>query len=74
MHGEGGPEGLPEKEEGSLTMDEYTYKITNSDGVLVLQAKESCRHPREVELDHLENGYTIKLHGRKITKKEVKAE
>ena len=48
------------------------YQIYNSEGALVLQAKESCRHSKAVELDHLEHGYTIKLHGRKITKKEVK--
>ena len=56
-------------------MDEYPYKVINSAGEQVLQAKESCRHSKQVELDHLdhlENGYTIKLHGRKITKKEAK--
>lgn len=52
--------------------DKYPYKVFNSDGVQVLQAKESCRHPKKVELDLLENGYTIKLNGRKLTKKEVK--
>lgn len=53
-------------------MDEYPYKVINSAGEQVLQAKESCRHSKKVELDHLENGYTIKLNGRKITKKELK--
>lgn len=48
------------------------YQVINEQGVLVLQAPESCRHSKAVELDHLENGYTIKLHGRKLTKKEVK--
>lgn len=47
------------------------YQIYNSAGVLVLQAPEECRHSKKVEQDHLENGYTIKLNGRKITKKEV---
>ena len=54
-------------------MDEYPYKVINSDGVQVLEAKESCRHSKKVELDHLENGYTIMLHGRNLTKKEVKS-
>lgn len=53
-------------------MDEYPYKVINGEGVQVLQAKESCRHSKQVELDHLENGYTIKLNGRRLTKKEVK--
>lgn len=52
-------------------MDEYPYKVTNGAGQTVLQAKESCRHPRAVELDHLENGYTITLHGRKLTKSKI---
>lgn len=52
-------------------MDEYPYKVINSEGVQVLEAKESCRHSKTVELDHLEHGYTIKLHGRKLTKKKV---
>ena len=52
--------------------DQYPYKITNSAGEQVLQAKESCRHSKQVELDHLEHGYTITLRGKRITKKEVK--
>lgn len=46
------------------------YQVINKEGVLVLQAPESCRHSKKVELDHLENGYTIMLNGKKITKKE----
>lgn len=53
-------------------MDEYPYKVINSEGVQVLQAPESCRHSKKVELDLLENGHTIKLHGRRLTKKEVR--
>lgn len=52
-------------------MDEYPYKVINRSGEQVLQAKESCRYPKKVELELLEAGYTIKLHGKKITKKEV---
>ena len=51
-------------------MDEYPYKVSNSAGQVVLEAKESCRYPKRIERDLLENGYTIKLHGKKITKKE----
>ena len=53
-------------------MDEYPYKVINSAGVQVMEAAEACRYPKKVELDLLENGYTIKLHGRKLTKKEIK--
>ena len=53
-------------------MDPYPYKVINSAGVQVLEAKESCRHSKAVELDHLEHGYTIKLHGQKLTKNKIK--
>ena len=51
--------------------DKYPYKVYAPEGHLVLQS--AVRHPKPVELDHLENGYTIKLHGKKITKKEIKS-
>ena len=50
-------------------MPEYT--VHNPAGELVLQAPESCRYPGRVELEMLAAGYTIRLHGRKITKKEL---
>lgn len=37
-------------------------------------APESCRYPRHIELDMLEAGYTIRLHGKKITKTELRKE
>lgn len=50
--------------------DKYPYKVYAPEGHIVLQS--AVRHSKKVELDHLENGYTIKLNGRKITKKEIK--
>lgn len=47
------------------------YTVHNPTGELVLQAPESCRYSRQVELELLAAGYTIRLHGRKITKKEL---
>jgi hypothetical protein len=52
--------------------DKYPYKIWGRYGELVLQATEDCRYSREIERGLLEHGYTIKLHDRKITKKEIK--
>lgn len=49
--------------------DKYPYKVYAPEGHLVLQS--AVRHPKPVELDHLEHGYTIKLHGKRLTKKEV---
>lgn len=56
---------LPTKKE------RFDYTIHNPTGELVLQAPESCRYSRQVELELLAAGYTIRLHGRKITKKEL---
>ena len=53
-------------------MDNHPYKVFNRDGRQVLAAPESCRYDRETERSLLAAGYTIKLNGKKITKKEVK--
>lgn len=37
-----------------------------------VEAPESCRYPKDVERQLLDAGYTIKLNGKKITKKEIK--
>lgn len=48
------------------------YQVINPAGAVVLQSPESCRSSRRVELDQLEHGYTIRLHGERITKTELK--
>ena len=53
-------------------MADYPYTVTNPSGEIVLQAAESCRYPRLVELTLLEAGYTVRLHGKKITKTETR--
>lgn len=50
--------------------DKYPYKVYR-DSECVMEASESCRYPKEIERSLLDAGYTIKLHGKKITKKEV---
>ena len=50
--------------------DKYPYKVYR-DSECVMEATESCRYPKHVELQLMDAGYTIKLHGKKITKKEV---
>lgn len=54
--------------------NDYPYPVTNPTGETVLQAVESCRYPRSVELALLEAGYTVRLHGKKITKTETRKE
>ena len=51
---------------------ELTYQVYNRHGELVCQATEKARYSKDTELVMLENGYTIKLNGRKLTKKELK--
>lgn len=54
---------------------EYSYQITPPPGQLGgLIAPESCRYDRKTELSLLEAGYTIRLHGKRITKSELRKE
>jgi hypothetical protein len=48
-------------------------EIIDRDGRPVHAIYPGCeRYSRDVELNMLENGYTIKINGRKLTKKELK--
>lgn len=50
-------------------------EIIDRDGRVVERMAEGCeRYPQSTELKMLEAGYTIKVHGRKIMKKELKYE
>ena len=56
-------------------MQEFPYEVISPPGQLGgVVAPESCRYPRHIELDMLEAGYTIRLHGKKITKTEIRKE
>ena len=55
-------------------MAELPYQVFNPSNQAVMKAPESCRYPRQVELSILEAGYTIRLHGKKITKTELRKE
>lgn len=48
------------------------YEVIGPDGDRKMVAPESCRYPRRLELEMLEAGYTIRLHGRKLTKTEIR--
>lgn len=52
--------------------DNLPYQVINPAGIIVLQAPESCRSTRRVELSQLELGYIIRLNGRRITKTELR--
>lgn len=53
---------------------EYPYVVYNPAGRAVMEAPESCRYSRRVELSILEAGYTIRLNGKRITKTEIRKE
>lgn len=52
--------------------DLYPYQIRNPAGALVLQAPSICRYPRPLERQLLEAGYSIRLDGKKILKRDLK--
>ena len=49
------------------------YRIYDPSGRLAESRPESLRYPKKTELSILNAGYTIKLNGKKITKKEIQA-
>lgn len=56
-------------------MMQYPYEVIPPPGQAGgVSAPESCRYPRHIELSILEAGYTIRLHGKKITKTELRKE
>lgn len=53
---------------------EYPYQVISPMGHIVASAPSNCRYPKNIELDMLEAGYTVRLNGKKITKAEVRKE
>ena len=51
--------------------DNFPYRVYDSSGTQVLYTPECCRYDKKTEKSLLESGHTIKLHGKRITKKEV---
>lgn len=57
-----------------MIMEKLPYQVFNPAGQGILEAPEHCRYPRKIELSLLEAGYTIWLHGKRITKTEIRKE
>lgn len=57
-----------------MTVKDYQYQVYGPSGDLLLQATEECRYTRKVEKEMLEAGYTIRLHGKRLSKTEIKKE
>ena len=58
----------------AMKVQEKPYvEIIDRDGRPMHTIYFGCeRYPRDVGLNMLENGYTIKINGRKVTKKELR--
>lgn len=57
---------------GGIIMEmQYPYQVFSPTGQPLMEAPESCRYSPRIEKSILEAGYTIRLHGKKITKSEV---
>ncbi len=54
-------------------MDKLNYIIINPQGETVLVSSESHRYRPERELQMLEDGYTIKINDKRLTKADVRA-
>ena len=55
-------------------MPELPYQVFGPSGQCLMQAAESCRYSPRIELSILEAGYTIRLHGKRITKTDLRRE
>lgn len=55
-------------------MENLPYQVFNSAGQMVMHAPEICRYSRRVEKSLLEAGYTIRLHGKRITRTDLRKE
>lgn len=54
-------------------MNKLNYRVYDSKGRLMMAATLPCRYDRETERNIIQAGYTIKIDGKKLTKKEVGA-
>lgn len=53
---------------------DYPYTVQNLYGEMILQSLEKYRYNQHVELSILEAGYVIRLHGKRITKTDIRKE
>ena len=51
-------------------MTDTMYRVYR-DGQLMMSCPPNLRYPKKTEISLIENGYTIKLNGKKLTKKEI---
>lgn len=63
-----------EKRQPLKQMAVLNYQVFGPAGSCLMEAPESCRYPRKIELSLLEAGYTIRLSGKRISRNEIKKE
>ena len=55
-------------------MTEYPYQVISPLGHVVLQATADARYPRAQELRMMDAGFSFRLHGKKLTKTDLRRE
>lgn len=55
-------------------MKEYPYQVISPLGNVVLQATTDARYPRTQELRMIDAGFSFRLHGKKLTKADIRKE
>jgi len=55
-------------------MTEYPYQVFSPLGHPVLAAPADCRYPKDMELRMMDAGFTFRLHGKKLTKTDIRKE
>lgn len=54
--------------------NEFFYEVISPQGQPVMETTIECRYPPSQELRMLEAGFTIRIHGRKLTKANIRKE
>ena len=55
-------------------MKEWPYQVISPLGNVVLQAPVDARYPKAQELRMMDAGFSFRLHGKKLTKAEIRKE
>ena len=55
-------------------MKEWPYQVISPLGSVVLQATVDARYPKAQELRMMDAGFSFRLHGKKLTKAEIRKE
>ena len=55
-------------------MKEWPYQVISPLGNVMLQATLDARYPKDQELRMMDAGFSFRLHGKKLTKTDIRKE